>query len=181
MDIFVKCNFNPKEVQMNKDSIKGNWNELKGIIQQKWAKLTDDDVSSLKGNANEFVGKLQKLYGYSKERAEEEVKNFRQKYNEIFGDSSTKSTNATENRKHGFANETATADSSPLTGTRSAKDQGSPDRDMDSDVSGFAHTSGSSERRFGSSNLDEDQTEVNESSTRAKRSGDDDMRRGVTH
>ena len=30
---------------MNKDTIEGNWKQLKGAVQARWGKLTDDDLT----------------------------------------------------------------------------------------------------------------------------------------
>ena len=35
---------------MNRDRIEGNWKQIKGKIQQKWGKLTDDDLDVINGN-----------------------------------------------------------------------------------------------------------------------------------
>ncbi len=35
---------------MNKESVKGHWNEIKGKIQQQWGKITGDEVQQLEGN-----------------------------------------------------------------------------------------------------------------------------------
>jgi uncharacterized protein YjbJ (UPF0337 family) len=58
---------------MNKLSIKGNWNELKGKLQQKYGQLTDDDLSYAKGKENELVGKLQKKLGKTREEVIKEI------------------------------------------------------------------------------------------------------------
>lgn len=65
---------------MNKETILGNWNELKGKIRQKWSKLTDDEVDSIKGNLQELTGKIQRAYGMAKEKAEQEFEEFKQKH-----------------------------------------------------------------------------------------------------
>ena len=39
-----------KELLMNSDRIKGNWNELKGKAQQKWGDLTNDDLDKIEGD-----------------------------------------------------------------------------------------------------------------------------------
>lgn len=61
---------------MNRDILKGRWNQLKGNIKQQWGDLTDNDVARIEGNYDEFVGVLQERYGYSRERAEREVDNY---------------------------------------------------------------------------------------------------------
>lgn len=47
--------------------IKGNWNEAKGKLKQKFAQLTDDDVMYEKGKEDELYGRLQKRLGKSRE------------------------------------------------------------------------------------------------------------------
>ncbi|WP_218354279.1 CsbD family protein [Alteromonas lipotrueiana] len=61
---------------MNDDKVKGNWKEMKGKVQQKWGKLTDDDVDKIDGRREELVGKLQQQYGKSREEAEREVDDY---------------------------------------------------------------------------------------------------------
>lgn len=60
---------------MNEDVFKGKWKQLKGQIQQKWGDLTDDDLDRIEGAQTEFEGLLQERYGYTKERAKQEVDN----------------------------------------------------------------------------------------------------------
>jgi len=66
---------------MNKDIIKGNWNELKGKIKQQWSKLTDNDLDGIEGNIDEITGRIQKVYGYSKETAKSEYDAFKHRHN----------------------------------------------------------------------------------------------------
>lgn len=61
---------------MNKDIFKGQWNQIKGKVKEKWGKLTDDDLTQINGKRDQLLGTLQKRYGYAKDRAEEEVKYF---------------------------------------------------------------------------------------------------------
>jgi uncharacterized protein YjbJ (UPF0337 family) len=60
---------------MNEDIFQGKWKQLRGQIQQKWGDLTNDDLDRLKGTQTEFEGLLQERYGYTKERAQQEVNN----------------------------------------------------------------------------------------------------------
>ena len=62
---------------MNKDAAQGGWTELKGKIKTKWAKLNDNDIDELKGNMEQIAGKIQKTYGYAKEKAEQEYRDFK--------------------------------------------------------------------------------------------------------
>ena len=52
---------------MNKLQFKGSWNEIKGKLKQKYAQLTDDDLTYTEGKDEELVGKLQKKLGKSAE------------------------------------------------------------------------------------------------------------------
>ena len=58
---------------MNEDILKGKWKQMKGDVQKKWGKLTDDDIDRIEGNREKMVGSLQERYGYKKEQAEKEL------------------------------------------------------------------------------------------------------------
>lgn len=55
---------------MNKTEIKGNWNEIKGKLKQKFAVLTDNDLMYEVGKEDELYGKLQKKLGKTKSELE---------------------------------------------------------------------------------------------------------------
>jgi uncharacterized protein YjbJ (UPF0337 family) len=61
---------------MNWDQIEGNWKQLKGKVKEKWADLTDDDLTAVQGRRDQLAGKLQERYGYAKERIERELDDF---------------------------------------------------------------------------------------------------------
>lgn len=67
---------------MNEDVLKGKWKEIKGGVKEKWGKLTDDDITQIEGKQEKLLGLLQKTYGYSKEKADEEYKQFMKRYEE---------------------------------------------------------------------------------------------------
>lgn len=58
---------------MNRDTLKGQWTQLKGKVREQWGKLTDDDVDQMQGNAEQLIGKLQERYGRTREQAEQDV------------------------------------------------------------------------------------------------------------
>lgn len=58
---------------MNWDRVEGNWKEFSGKVQQKWAKLTNDDLELVKGKRTELAGRLQQRYGYQRDQAEREI------------------------------------------------------------------------------------------------------------
>jgi uncharacterized protein YjbJ (UPF0337 family) len=45
---------------MNKTILKGNWNEQKGKLKQKFANLTDDDLMYAEGKEDELLGRFRK-------------------------------------------------------------------------------------------------------------------------
>jgi len=58
---------------MNWDRVEGNWKEFKGKVKQQWGDLTDDDLTVIEGSRDELAGRLQKRYGYEKDRARREI------------------------------------------------------------------------------------------------------------
>ena len=52
---------------MNITEVKGNWNEQKVKLKQKFAVLTDNDLMSDEGRKEELLGKLQIKLGKTKE------------------------------------------------------------------------------------------------------------------
>jgi uncharacterized protein YjbJ (UPF0337 family) len=61
---------------MNKLTIKGNWNEVKGKLKQKYADLTDDDLTFAKGKEDELLGRLQQRLGKSKDELQREIEEY---------------------------------------------------------------------------------------------------------
>lgn len=51
----------------NLTELKGNWNETKGKLKQKFATLTDNDVLFEEGKQDEMFGRLQIKLGKTKE------------------------------------------------------------------------------------------------------------------
>jgi uncharacterized protein YjbJ (UPF0337 family) len=58
---------------MNKDQLEGKWKQIKGDFKQKYAKLTDDDVTYSEGKFDEMMGRLQEKTGKTKEKLMEEI------------------------------------------------------------------------------------------------------------
>lgn len=52
---------------------KGNWNEVKGKLKQKYGSLTDDDLVFSEGKEDELLGRLQQKTGKAKEQLREEI------------------------------------------------------------------------------------------------------------
>lgn len=58
---------------MTKLNLKGNWNELKGKLKQKYGQLTDDDLTFTEGKEDEMLGRLQQRLGKGKEEVRKMV------------------------------------------------------------------------------------------------------------
>jgi uncharacterized protein YjbJ (UPF0337 family) len=61
---------------MNQDIIQGKWSQLKGSLKNKFAKLTDDDLSRAEGNRQYLAGRLQERYGWQKDQIDREISAF---------------------------------------------------------------------------------------------------------
>jgi uncharacterized protein YjbJ (UPF0337 family) len=62
-----------KETLMNKDTIEGNWRQIKGKVKERWGKLTDDELDQVEGNYDILCGKIQKAYGLSRDEVERDL------------------------------------------------------------------------------------------------------------
>tara|TARA_R110001592_G_scaffold25718_1_gene97405 strand:+ start:506 stop:703 length:198 start_codon:yes stop_codon:yes gene_type:complete len=58
---------------MNSDVFKGNWKQIKGTIQQKWGKLTDDEMDQFAGKREELIGRIQERYGEERDKIAREL------------------------------------------------------------------------------------------------------------
>jgi uncharacterized protein YjbJ (UPF0337 family) len=74
--IFQGTLLKERRASMNEDILKGKWNEIKGGVKEKWGKLTDDDLAMVEGKKEKLLGLLQQKYGYAKDKAEQEYKEF---------------------------------------------------------------------------------------------------------
>lgn len=62
-----------KENTVDWDRIEGNWKQVAGKVKEQWGNLTDDDVAQLNGKREQLEGLLQNRYGYSKDKARQEL------------------------------------------------------------------------------------------------------------
>lgn len=58
---------------MNKNIFEGQWKQVRGKAKSMWGKLTDNDLDRVAGNFEILTGLLQEKYGYTHERASEEI------------------------------------------------------------------------------------------------------------
>jgi uncharacterized protein YjbJ (UPF0337 family) len=59
---------------MNWDTIEGKWKQFTGSMRERWGKLTDDDLHQIAGKRDQLLGKLQERYGWSRDRAEKDLR-----------------------------------------------------------------------------------------------------------
>jgi uncharacterized protein YjbJ (UPF0337 family) len=52
---------------MNKDQVKGSWEQVKGRAKSVWGELTDDDFIKADGNTDKLYGIIQSRFGDTKE------------------------------------------------------------------------------------------------------------------
>jgi uncharacterized protein YjbJ (UPF0337 family) len=61
---------------MNEETLKGQWNQLKGRVREKWGMLTNDDLNVIQGQTEQLVGLIQQRYGIARDEAERQVKDW---------------------------------------------------------------------------------------------------------
>jgi uncharacterized protein YjbJ (UPF0337 family) len=62
--------------KLNRDTLAGQWKQIRGDVKSKWGQLTDDELTQIEGDYEKLVGKIQTRYGYERARAEQEVNDF---------------------------------------------------------------------------------------------------------
>lgn len=63
-------NLNIKKMNLK---IKGNWNQLKGKLKEKYGELTDNDLTLLEGKEDQLIGTLQKKLHKNREEVIKEL------------------------------------------------------------------------------------------------------------
>lgn len=58
---------------MNDDTFAGQWKQMRGTLKSWWGYLSDDDFEQIGGQKDKLIGKIQEKYGYSREKAQQEV------------------------------------------------------------------------------------------------------------
>jgi uncharacterized protein YjbJ (UPF0337 family) len=62
-----------REAAMADPYLKGQWNELKGRVKERWGELTNDELDRIEGRRDQLVGAIQQQYGRSRDEVEREV------------------------------------------------------------------------------------------------------------
>ncbi len=66
-----------RSTHMNTEHRETDWSDLKGKIKNKWGQFLDSDIDSFKENMDTIPDRIQRTYGYSKEKADQEYGDFK--------------------------------------------------------------------------------------------------------
>ena len=67
------------DVLLNKDLMVGKWEQIKSRVKQRWGRLTDDQLDQISGYYDELTGLIRERYGYTHEKARQDVDEFIQR------------------------------------------------------------------------------------------------------
>lgn len=66
---------------MSRDPQQCDFTSIKSRIKQRWRRLTDEEIDELEERADILASKLQECYGWEREEAERQVREFRARHN----------------------------------------------------------------------------------------------------
>lgn len=55
---------------MNQQTLRGQWNQVKGKVRERWGQLTDDELARTEGNIDQLVGLIQRKTGEARSQIE---------------------------------------------------------------------------------------------------------------
>ena len=58
---------------MDIDTVRDNWQQIRDMAKGWWGLLTDDDLNGIDGDIDRLIDKIQERYGFSKDRAAQDV------------------------------------------------------------------------------------------------------------
>jgi uncharacterized protein YjbJ (UPF0337 family) len=61
---------------MNRDVLETNWTQVREFLRDKFSNLTEEDIRQINGRYDQLVAKLQQKYGYTRDEAEERIRNW---------------------------------------------------------------------------------------------------------
>jgi len=56
---------------INQNTVRGNWNEIKGKLKAHWGALTNDDIQAFNGNVDQLVGLIERKTGETRAAVED--------------------------------------------------------------------------------------------------------------
>ena len=60
----------------NWDHIAGDWTQWKCRVRERWGKLTDDQLDVVGGRREQLSGRIQEVYGVTKDEADRQLNNW---------------------------------------------------------------------------------------------------------
>lgn len=61
---------------VTRDQFENQWSQIRPVIREKWSKLTEEDIRAINGRYEVFISKLQERYGFTRDEAEEELRDW---------------------------------------------------------------------------------------------------------
>jgi uncharacterized protein YjbJ (UPF0337 family) len=65
-----------KEDAMSWEVIERDWMRFRGLVKDRWGKLTDHNLDAIAGSRDQLAGRLQEVYGMHADQAELQVRAF---------------------------------------------------------------------------------------------------------
>ncbi|MFN3454064.1 MAG: CsbD family protein [Pseudobdellovibrio sp.] len=84
-------------MNVNENTIKGKWLEIKGELQKAWGKITDDEFEQTKGDMKAIGGLIQQKYGNAQT-------DYERKLSDIFNRYDSKKDQVVNNIKNSLKN-----------------------------------------------------------------------------
>ena len=63
-----------RSLAVNWNGVQGNWKQLSGRTQERWGRLTHNNLRMMAGRRDRFIGGMQASYGVAKEKAEHRLR-----------------------------------------------------------------------------------------------------------
>jgi uncharacterized protein YjbJ (UPF0337 family) len=70
---------------MNQAILEGKWRRLRGNVKGRWGKLTGNNLKRIEGRVDQMIGLLQERKGYTRQRAEEELDHYLDRFGNTLG------------------------------------------------------------------------------------------------
>jgi uncharacterized protein YjbJ (UPF0337 family) len=69
-------------MNINENTVKGKWLEIKGDVQKTWGKLTNDELDKTKGDFKTISGLIQQKYGKEQDNYDKKLSGIFQRFEE---------------------------------------------------------------------------------------------------